>query len=68
MSIVAVFTLPNEPVETELPLTDVKSFIVPVVVRLVVDNVAVANVNHYRLIILHQFQQKELLLQLNHLL
>ena len=37
-------SLPNEPVESIEPLTDAKSFIVPVLVKLVADNVAVAKV------------------------
>jgi len=43
-SAVLVCILPTEPVETKEPLTNPKSFIVPVLVRLVADSVAVAKV------------------------
>ena len=44
MSAVLVCILPTEPVDTKEPLTNPKFLIVPVEVRFVADNVAVANV------------------------
>ena len=44
ISAALVWILPTEPVDTYEPLTDAKSFIVPVVVTFVADNVAPLNV------------------------
>ena len=44
MSAVLVCILPTEPVDTYEPLTDAKSFIVPVVVTFVAERVAPLNV------------------------
>ena len=43
-SVSVICNLPNEPVEIAEPLTNAIFFIVPVVVKFVADNVAVANV------------------------